>query len=125
MPDHASTRLNARSDRLYDLATVLRSKNAGSLYRTFDIVFPDLPTYRRVVDSEVLTPQLVAELYNVAADEARIINFDAAHAIKITIPPGWAVFGRARRSGCLRCTAARSAHRNRDPLNSDFVASFQ
>jgi hypothetical protein len=86
MPDHASTRLNARSDRLYDLATVLRSKNAGSLYRTFDIVFPDLPTYRRVVDSEVLTPQLVAELYNVAADEARIINFDAAHAIKITIP---------------------------------------
>ena len=31
---------NARGDRLYDLAEVLRSKNAGPLLVTFDVICP-------------------------------------------------------------------------------------
>ncbi|MBI3126989.1 MAG: DUF4387 domain-containing protein [Candidatus Tectomicrobia bacterium] len=73
-------------DRLYDLAEVLRSKNAGPLYITLDLLFADEGTYRRVAGSEALTPGAVAALYGVEAEEVRIIQFDAARAIKITIP---------------------------------------
>lgn len=77
---------NARFDRLYDLAAVLRSKNAGPLYLTFDIIFDDLATYRRVAESGVLTPELISELYDLPAGEVQIMPFEAARAIKITIP---------------------------------------
>lgn len=73
-------------DRLYDLAEVLRSKNAGPLFTTLDVLFPDRETYRRVVAGEVLTPDLVSELYGVAPGDVRIMLFDAANAIKVTFP---------------------------------------
>lgn len=77
---------NARGDRLYDLAEVLRSKNAGPLLITFDVILPDAATYRRVVESEVLKPELIARLYDVPAGDVQIMAFEAANAIKITIP---------------------------------------
>lgn len=77
---------NARGDRLYDLAEVLRSKNAGPLLITFDIILPDADTYRRVVESEVLTSELIATLYDLPARDVQIMAFEAANAIKITIP---------------------------------------
>jgi len=77
---------NARGDRLYDLAEVLRSKNAGPLLITFDIILPDADTYRRVIESEVLTPELIATLYGLPARDVQIMAFEAANAIKITIP---------------------------------------
>jgi len=76
----------ARGERLYDLAEVMRSKNAGPLYLTFDMIFPDAAVYRRVLDSQVLTPELVSALYDVDSDAVSIVAFDAANAIKITIP---------------------------------------
>jgi hypothetical protein len=76
----------AAGTRLYDLAEVLRSKNAGPLYLTFDMIFPDAAAYRRVLRSGVLTPALVSRLYEVPADTVSIVSFDAANAIKITIP---------------------------------------
>ncbi len=77
---------NARGDRLYDLAEVLRSKNAGPLLITFDVILPDAATYRRVVESEALTPELIARLYDLPAGDVQIMTFEAANAIKITIP---------------------------------------
>ncbi|MFM0505006.1 DUF4387 domain-containing protein [Paraburkholderia caffeinilytica] len=71
---------------LYDLAEVMRSKNAGPLYLTFDMIFPDAAAYRRVLDSRVLTPELVSALYHVEQSDVSIVAFDAANAIKITIP---------------------------------------
>jgi hypothetical protein len=76
----------ARGERLYDLAEVMRSKNAGPLYLTFDMIFPNAAVYRRVLDSGVLTPELVSALYDVHSDAVSIVGFDAANAIKITIP---------------------------------------
>lgn len=76
----------SRGDTVYDLAEVMRSKNAGPLYLTFDMIFPDAAVYRRVLDSGVLTPELVSALYRVDADAVSIVSFDAANAIKITIP---------------------------------------
>jgi len=85
MPVNAQA-ANARNDRLYDLAEVMRSKNAGPLFLTFDILFPDAATFRRVHDSGVLTPALIAARYDVPEEEVRILTLASAFAIKITIP---------------------------------------
>ena len=71
---------------LYALAEVLRSKNAGPLLITIDLLFENRTTFDRVVGSEVLTPSLVAELYAVSSIDVRIATFDAALAIKISFP---------------------------------------
>ena len=71
---------------LYELAEVLRSKNAGPFLTTIDLLFGDRGTFDRVVASEVLTPDLVAELYGLDATDVKIVTFDAANAIKITFP---------------------------------------
>jgi hypothetical protein len=73
-------------DRLYDIADVFRSKNAGPLYITLDLLFTHDETYRRVADSGVLSPRVVSELYGVEPEDVKIVCFDAAQAIKITIP---------------------------------------
>lgn len=77
---------NSTPERLYDLAEVVRSKNAGPLYLTFDLIFADHGSYSRVADSGVLTSELIGELYDLDAHDVQIVPFAAAHAIKITIP---------------------------------------
>lgn len=72
--------------KLIDLANVLRSKNAGALLCTLDVMFESEAVYRRVRDSGVITPALIAEKYGVSANEVSIIPYDVAYAIKITIP---------------------------------------
>lgn len=72
--------------RLIDLADVLRSKNAGALLITLDVIFDDETTYRRVRDSGVITQALIAEKYGISQNEVSIIPYDVAYAIKITIP---------------------------------------
>lgn len=72
--------------RLVDLATTIRSKNAGVDHITFDILFSDEESYRRVRDSGVLTAETVASLFRVALDV--VTNFayvDSACAIKFTL----------------------------------------
>ena len=71
---------------LYELAEVIRSKNAGPLLMTIDLLFGDAGTFDRVVASEVLTPGLVADLYGMSPTEVRIVPFNTARAIKITFP---------------------------------------
>ena len=71
---------------LGDLATLVRSKNAGPFRYTLDVVFSDDATYRRVVDSGVVTAERIAELYGLAVDAVTTVRtFDAARAIKVTL----------------------------------------
>jgi len=72
--------------RLKELAKVIRSKNAGALQFTMDVIFEDEATYRRVRDSGVLNPRDLAPRYGVTDNEVAIIPFDVAYAIKITLP---------------------------------------
>ncbi len=72
--------------RLADLARVVRSKNAGALYVTLDVMFDDEATYRRVRDSAALEPRRIAALYGVSDNAVRVIPYDVAFAIKVTIP---------------------------------------
>ena len=78
--------------RVADLARVVRSKNAGALQITLELMFDDEATYRRVLDSGVVSNRAIAALYGLSDNEVKIIPYDVAYAIKLTIP-------RANRSG--------------------------
>ena len=72
--------------KLKDLAKVVRSKNAGALLLTLDVMFEDEATYARVRDSGALAPRRIAELYGLSDNEVWITPYDVAFAIKLTMP---------------------------------------
>ncbi len=75
---------------LRNLATVIRSKNAGPFEITFDVIFGDQEHYQRVKRSGVLTSALVCDLYKVdPADIVALMFFDPALAFKFTLRRGW------------------------------------
>lgn len=71
--------------RLVDLARVVRSKNAGPLQVTLDLMFPDKESYEIAVRSPTLSVGSVATLYRVEAAKVHVVPFPAAYAIKIVI----------------------------------------
>ena len=71
--------------KLKDLAKVVRSKNAGPFYLTLDILFGDQETYDRVRNSGAIDAKTVCALYTMQPDHVRIIPYDKAFAIKITL----------------------------------------
>lgn len=71
--------------RLVDVARVVRSKNAGPLHLTLDLMFPDADSFRTASASPNLTPSALARLYGVSPNRLRVIPFPAAYAIKIVI----------------------------------------
>lgn len=88
--------------KLAELAKTIRSKNAGVNQVTFDIIFPDEATYRRVVQSNAITPETIAKLYGIKQERlSDFVNFDAANAIKFTMyrlvpsgsPGNWDMLG--------------------------------
>jgi hypothetical protein len=71
---------------LRDLATTIRSKNAGVDHITFDIIFRDRANFERVRDSGVLSRASVAALYRIPAERVTdFVVFEPANAIKFTI----------------------------------------
>ena len=72
--------------KLVELATTIRSKNAGVDHITFDIICRERRNFERVRDSGVLHRAAVARLFGV--DEGRVTDFvvfEPANAIKFTI----------------------------------------
>lgn len=72
--------------RLDEMATVIRSKNAGPCLLTFDLIFPDMATYRRASGR---LPQLrseVAARYGCSENAVHVVAYAPAQAVKITIP---------------------------------------
>jgi hypothetical protein len=69
-----------------EIAAFVTSKNAGPFLLTLDVVFPDAASYQRFKRLRALTPPVVAGLYGVPeADVLKIVEFDPAHAVKITL----------------------------------------
>mgnify|MGYP005834806581 FL=1 len=88
--------------RLEEIAKTIRSKNAGVNQITFDIIFPDATSYRRVVASGAITRERVARLYGIEPSRiSDFVTFDPANAIKFTIyrsrpsgsPGDWDILG--------------------------------
>ena len=71
---------------LRELASVIRSKNAGPYELTLDVMLKDDETFRRVRDADVLNRAAIARLYRVPeSDVLSIVYFPNARAIKATI----------------------------------------
>ena len=72
--------------KLSELVSGLSSKNAGNFHLTFDIIFGERDTYRRVLESGAVTPEAVAAAYGVdVAEVVSIIAFEPGNAIKINM----------------------------------------
>lgn len=72
--------------RLWQIAKLIRSKNAGPFELTFDVIFKDRASYEKVRAANIINAQWFAKTYRMKPDVVSIIHYDAANAIKITIP---------------------------------------
>jgi hypothetical protein len=71
---------------LADLASVIRSKNAGPFVITLDVFFKEGETFRKVRDAGVITKASLAKLYRVSEDDIlEVTFFEPAEALKISI----------------------------------------
>ena len=70
--------------KLIDYTKILRSKNAGPLFITFDLIFHNSEDLRYV--SERLTKEMVSRAYNVSVEKIDIIVYSVVNSIKITFP---------------------------------------
>jgi hypothetical protein len=71
--------------KLRDIAKACKSKNAGPFELTLDIMFDDAATFEKVRASGVITPALIARLYNVPASSVVFTEYPPAFAWKATI----------------------------------------
>lgn len=72
--------------KLKDLASTIRSKNAGPFVLTLDVFFKDGESFDAVRDSGVITAFAVASLYGIdETDVMGVIFFEPAHALKISL----------------------------------------
>jgi len=71
---------------LYELAKVLRSKNAGPFELTLDVIFDRKEDYFLVKNSGIISKDLICQLYNISQQDIfHIVFYDPALAFKITI----------------------------------------
>jgi hypothetical protein len=71
---------------LWQLAKLIRSKNAGPFILTFDIMFDDRESFERVRKSGVLSRENFAKLYRVPLDKVQYFEHEPALAFKVSIP---------------------------------------
>jgi hypothetical protein len=71
---------------LKDYAYMLRSKNAGPFYLTFDIIFQTREAYRKVVQSGILSQEQIAKLYGCEAEQVQLFEYEKVSSIKVSIP---------------------------------------
>jgi len=72
--------------RLYDLARVCRSKNAGPFTLTIDLMFERAEDYAKVLSAPAFTPEHIAELYEVPPDKVQIKPFERILTVKVALP---------------------------------------
>ena len=79
--------------RLYDLAMVIRSKNAGPFTLTIDLIFEKEESFYQVLNSPSFNEGQIAQLYKVPVSNVRILPFGHALAIKVALPRSFASSG--------------------------------
>ena len=72
--------------KLWQISKLIRSKNSGPFELTFDVIFKDRESYERVRAADVLNARWFAKTYRLTPEVVSVIHYDAANAIKITIP---------------------------------------
>lgn len=74
--------------KLYDIAFVCRSKNAGPFQVTIDLMFDTAESYKKVIDSPAFTVENIARLYHAAPGDAAIKTFERILTVKVVLPRG-------------------------------------
>ena len=72
--------------KIYDIAFVCRSKNAGPFQLTVDLMFKEKSEYDQVLNSPNFTPEKIAPLYKTQADKVQIKLFERILTIKVVLP---------------------------------------
>lgn len=72
--------------RLYDLATIMRSKNAGPFVVTIDIFVRDAADLQRVMDAPDMCAETIAGLYDCDPQDVQIRPQRPACAVKVSFP---------------------------------------
>ncbi|MBQ6464847.1 MAG: DUF4387 domain-containing protein [Oscillospiraceae bacterium] len=72
--------------KLYELAQMVRCKNAGPFALTIDILFGDRESYEKTLATGVLTPKLISELYDIPLEKVQYFECTGANAIKFSFP---------------------------------------
>ena len=72
--------------RLYDIAEVIRSKNAGPFTLTLDLIFKNNESFEQVLNAPAFSTENIAKAYKVQGSEVKIHPFKAVKAIKISMP---------------------------------------
>jgi hypothetical protein len=72
--------------KLWECASLVRSKNAGPFLLTLDVLFSDRETYENVRDSGALDREVVAAIYGVPLDDLDRYVCDNALALKFSMP---------------------------------------
>ena len=70
--------------KLIDLTKILRSKNAGPLYITFDLIFNNTEDMKYA--AEHLKKEAIASAYGTDVEKIDIIPYEIVNSIKITFP---------------------------------------
>ena len=72
--------------KLRDVASVIRSKNAGPFELTLDVLLKDDESFRLLTENNVINKVVIADLYKIPeSDVIAIVYFPNARAIKATI----------------------------------------
>jgi hypothetical protein len=71
---------------LGELAELVRSKNAGPFWITFDVFLASDRDYQRVAAPGVITESAIAELYHVDPSDVRVYRLSDLRAVKISFP---------------------------------------
>jgi hypothetical protein len=70
--------------KLIDYTKILRSKNAGPLFITFDLIFNTKEDMEYV--EKRITKADIAKVYNIEEEKIDLISYGVVNSIKITFP---------------------------------------
>jgi hypothetical protein len=69
-----------------DLATLVRSKNAGPFWLTLDVFCATDDAYNAVAAPGVITPQTIAEIYAADPESVRVFLLPQLRVVKVSFP---------------------------------------
>jgi Domain of unknown function (DUF4387) len=69
-----------------ELASLVRSKNAGPFWLTLEIFCGTDAVYETIAAPDVITPQRIAPIYETAPDAVRIYRLPKLRVVKISFP---------------------------------------
>jgi hypothetical protein len=79
-------RMSQHTLPLAELASVIRSKNAGPLCVTLDLFFPNFEGFQRAAQSDALQASSIAALYGFLGPQVKRFDLPEIFAIKLSMP---------------------------------------